>query len=157
MGAAEVWNKVKKEEAVTAICKRVAQGESLVSILRQKDKTLPSYTTFYEWVNDDKTIADRYARARDERAELLFEEILQIADETESDIYKSDGVEKVNHEAINRSKLRVDARKWVLAKMNNGKYGDKLDIDQKNTHAIDKDTAEVLKEVSKILKDESGS
>ena len=50
----------------------------------------------------------------------MFEEIIEIADESEND--KVNGV--LNSEAIQRSKLRVDARKWALSKMNPKKYGD---------------------------------
>ena len=38
-------------------------------------------------------------------------------------------LEVENKEWTNRSKLRVDARKWVASKLKPKKYGDKLDVD----------------------------
>ncbi|MBU2052465.1 hypothetical protein KKH13_04650, partial [Patescibacteria group bacterium] len=51
----------------------------------------------------------RYARARDEQADTLADEITYIAD-TEPD--------------ANKARVRVDARKWVAAKLKPKKYGD---------------------------------
>lgn len=70
-----------------------------------------------------------YARACEKRAEVIFEEILEIADEKCDDvIYNEDGTISENREFINRSRLRIDARKWMLGKMQPKKYGDKLDL-----------------------------
>nr|WP_134952469.1 hypothetical protein [Sinorhizobium meliloti] len=61
--------------------------------------------------------------------EALGDEILQIADSQEGDIIKTeDGREIVNHDAIQRAKLRVDTRKWIMSKIAPKKYGDRLDL-----------------------------
>ena len=66
-----------------------------------------------------------YTRAREVQAEIMAEEIIAIADDSAGDItIDEDGREIVNHEAIQRSRLRVDARKWVAAKLLPRKYGD---------------------------------
>jgi hypothetical protein len=53
-----------------------------------------------------------------------------IADETSGDKRSvNDEKEITDNEAIQRSKLRVDARKWVLSRMNPKKYGDRLNVD----------------------------
>ena len=73
-----------------------------------------------------------YTRARELQADRHFEDILAIADDATSDhITGADGVERINNEAVSRSKLRVETRKWVAGKMNSKKYGDKLDVDAK--------------------------
>lgn len=89
--------------------------------------TLP-HTTVLNWINDlDYT--DQYARAREQRADNIFEEILDIVDCEDHDIVlDKDGVPRVNNDVIQRDRLRVDARKWMLGKMAPKKYGDKLDI-----------------------------
>jgi hypothetical protein len=57
----------------------------------------------------------------------MAEEILEIADDGTNDTYKDDnGNERTDQEVIGRSRLRVDARKWLLAKMLPKKYGDKI-------------------------------
>src|SRR5258708_32882014 len=59
---------------------------------------------------------DQYARAREEQADKLFREIIEIADEASGDyVTTSDGKRIVDHENIQRSRLRVDARKWAAA------------------------------------------
>ena len=58
----------------------------------------------------------------------MFEDILDIADESQSDTYlDKEDIERTNHEVIARSRLRVDARKWYLSKLKPKKYGDKLE------------------------------
>jgi hypothetical protein len=73
-----------------------------------------------------------YARAKDNQADLLAEEILEIADDGSNDfmtIVKGDESYTVeNKELVNRSRLRIDARKWYAAKLRPNKYGDKLDV-----------------------------
>lgn len=64
----------------------------------------------------------------------MAEEILDIADDATNDWMadnydegKTPGYE-LNGENIQRSKLRVDTRKWLMAKMKPKRYGDKLDV-----------------------------
>lgn len=85
--------------------------------------------TFYEWIDNDKEKSKQYARAAEERADVMFEDILKIVDATEDDIIINDeGNAITNHNVIQRDRLRADARKWMLSKMIPKKYGDKLDM-----------------------------
>ena len=71
--------------------------------------------------------SEQYARAREAQADKLAEEILAIADDGRSDTYlDGEGNEKTDSEVIQRSKLRVEARKWLASKMAPKKYGDKI-------------------------------
>jgi len=107
----------------------IESGASLRSALKG-NKICSS--TFTKWVDNDDAMAGRYARATVIRADAIFEDILNIADENYKDTYvDSEGIERTDHDVIQRSKLRVDARKWVLAKMHPTKYGDKLDVTSK--------------------------
>ena len=75
---------------------------------------------------------DQYARAREEQADKLFREIIEIADDKSGDcITTSDGKRIVDHENIQRSRLRVDARKWAAARLAPRKYGDRVEHDVK--------------------------
>jgi hypothetical protein len=61
---------------------------------------------------------DQYAQAREEQADKFFREVIEIADDKSGDcITTSDGKPIVDHENIQRSRLRVDTRKWVAAKL----------------------------------------
>lgn len=86
-----------------------------------------------DWLLADENFQRNYARACEDRADKIAEEILDICDATSNDIIKDAfGNEVVNHNVIQRDKLRVDARKWLLSKMAPKKYGEKLDITTDN-------------------------
>ena len=112
------------------ICKRLAEGESLKSIC--KDNRMPSCATVLNWARDkEHAFADHYARAREIGYAILADEIMEIADDATNDYTtraKEDGAEiiVVDHDHIARSRLRVDARKWLLSKMLPKVYGDKV-------------------------------
>lgn len=106
------------------ICARMAGGESMRSISR--DDAMPAMTTMFRWLNECSVFKQQYAMAMEQRTEALFEEILEIADETSRDTIDTENGEKANSEWISRSRLRVDARKWMLSKMAPKKYGERL-------------------------------
>ena len=106
------------------VCSELALGKSRRSILDADDK-LPSASTFLDWIGADSFLAEQYAHARQMAYELLADEIVAIADEN----YTTDehGVrERLSSEAIQRNRLRVDTRKWMLSKMLPKVYGDKI-------------------------------
>ena len=121
------YSQEQKDKCFERIIEHIEEGNSLRSALDMHD--MPSSQTFYIWLNEDADKSKRYARACEERATLIFEEILDIADESHSDKkVLEDGREVVDGEVVQRSRLRIDARKWMLSKMNPKKYGDKLDM-----------------------------
>ena len=70
---------------------------------------------------------EQYARAREAQADQFAEDIIAIADDGIGDTYTdADGNERTNQDVIARSRLRVDARKWLASKMAPKRYGDKL-------------------------------
>jgi hypothetical protein len=109
------------------ICTRIGSGKSLRTICRADD--MPGARTVYQWLAAHKDFAQQYARAREQQADALAEEILEIADDGTNDTQVTeDGAVLVNHDHIARSRLRVDARKWLASKMAPKKYGDKLEL-----------------------------
>lgn len=115
------------QEIADLICERIAQGQSLRSILL--DDAMPASSTVFKWLNDIPAFSEQYARAREAQADVLFDEILTIADDGSNDSYQDeDGNPRTDHDVIARSKLRVDARKWMAGKLRPKKYGDKLAI-----------------------------
>lgn len=99
---------------------------------------MPALTTVYQWFAAHPEFAQHYARARLDQADTLADEILDISDDARNDWMERHGEEdagwQVNGEHIQRSKLRVDARKWVASKLKPGTYGDKTET----THKGDK-------------------
>lgn len=116
------FNQVKFDNIISSL----EEGHSLRKSLGFENI---SSRTFYEWINSDDELKKQYARACEERAEKIFEEILEIADKQGEDVIEVDGEVITNHNVINRARLQVDARKWMLGKMQPKKYGDKLDLD----------------------------
>lgn len=101
------------------------------SSLRQAIKGLSiSTATFYQLLDADELKKKRYARACEERAEAMFDEIIEISDNANADLTIGEkGNLVIDGEAVQRSRLKIDARKWALSKMFPKKYGDKLDVD----------------------------
>ena len=124
------WTVEKKEIAVKEILLEIMKGRSLTSILKTDERgNLPSKVTFFEWLKEDEELTNQYARATEVRADIIFDDILAIADENTNDTsINENGIEVVNNDVIQRSRLRIDARKWVLSKLNPKKFGDKTDV-----------------------------
>jgi hypothetical protein len=117
----------------TTICARIAQGESLRAVCR--DSAMPSMATVCRWLAEDATFVAAYNSARDQRADAIFEEMFAIADDGANDwMVKTYGDDQpagwaFNGEHVQRSRLRIDTRKWALSRMNPKKYGDRVQTD----------------------------
>lgn len=119
-----------KEKAIDHLLKEMEKGRSFRAIVREdKDKLrLPARNVFYDWMRKDKELPNRYALARELQADALFDELLDIADDGRNDTYVSDdGVALTNHEVLQRSRLRIDTRKWILSKMVPKTYGERVE------------------------------
>lgn len=112
------------QELADHICERISEGESLRSVCR--DANIPPAGTILRWVAQNSVFREQYDAAMEQRAEYLFEEMFEIADETKLDTIETDTGERPNAEWISRSRLRVDVRKWALSKMMPKKYGDRI-------------------------------
>ncbi|WP_259671248.1 terminase small subunit protein [Rhizobium sp. NZLR11] len=133
-----------------AICERIADGESLKGIC--EDPEMPSKATVFKWLSERDSFSDKYARAREEQADAIFDEILLIADDGRNDWMERRGEEDAgwttNGENIQRSKLRIDARKWMAGKLRPKKYGEKLEIDQTTKHELGDSVSALMSEIN---------
>ena len=118
------YSKEEKENIFNNIFDTIESGKSLRYALLQ----IPlSSKTFYEWIEEDEEKVKQYARVTELRAEALLDEMFDIVDETSHDTITTDkGQEIPNGEWMQRSRLRYDARKWLIGKLNPKKYGDKI-------------------------------
>lgn len=103
-------------EVADDICSLLASGESLNSICKRKG--FPSRNTVYRWLREYQDFRDNYARATDDRADSIFEEMLDISDNVIPD-----------NAEIAKARLKIETRKWVLSRMNPKKYSDKQSIE----------------------------
>lgn len=117
-------------ELATEICRRIAEGASLRKVCQADD--MPDKATVLRWlaIRVNTEFRDQYARARELWADGLFDETLEIADDATNDVKIVEtgdmAIEVVNHENIQRSRLRVDTRKWAAARLAPKKYGDRI-------------------------------
>lgn len=121
----------KYTEAIgTEICRRLADGESLNAIC--KDDEMPAESTVRSWALDqDHPIAANYARARELGYLKMADEMLEIADDGTRDYTQRENKDGepytvVDQDHISRSRLRVETRKWIVARMLPKIYGDKI-------------------------------
>lgn len=116
--------KTEYDPAIAAeICTRISCGESLRQICMED--RMPVHSTVYLWLLQNKQFSDNYAKAREEQADTLADEIQAIADEPPAEIVDDKGVSRVDGGWVTWQKNRVDARKWVAAKLKPKKYGER--------------------------------
>lgn len=151
MAAPEVYSK----EIALRICEEIAtSSKSLRTICDMEG--MPSVMTVLRWLSEDKEgFCAQYARAKEEQADFMAEEMIDIADDGSNDlmtITKGDqSYDLENKEVTNRSKLRIETRKWLMSKLKPKKYGDKIEVENKG-HIVAYN-AVVSKEEAKAISD----
>lgn len=135
---------VYSDELAEEICSRLEQGESLNAIC--SDAKMPDERTVRGWARDDyKGFFPKYARAREIGYLKIADELLEIADDARNDWMdkqvRGDTIRVVDEECVKRSQLRVETRKWILAKMLPKVYGDKITNEITGSLAV-KDTVD---------------
>lgn len=119
------------QEIADTICQRLAEGNSLRTICLDED--MPAKSTVLNWLlkSEHAAFMDQYTRARELQADVHVDEMPDIADDGSNDYTtktNADGstYEQVNSEHIQRSRLRIDTRKWIAERMRPKKYGAKV-------------------------------
>ena len=97
------------DEMCDTICTRLIEGESLRAICR--DAEMPSISSVMKWLRENENFSQQYARAKEDQADTLADELIAIADETKDPA---------------KARLQIDARKWAASKLKPKKYGDKV-------------------------------
>lgn len=112
------------------ICEMLANGMSLRTVC--KHEGMPDGATVFKWMRTNEDFLKQYTRAKQESSDAMAEEILDIADDGRNDwMEKQVGrttIKVPDNEVLQRSRLRVDTRKWLMAKMKPKRYGDKIDV-----------------------------
>ena len=136
------------DEIALAICDRIAHGDSLRQI--DSDDTMPSKATIMRWLTERPAFQDQYALARQAQMEHYADEIMDISDDGRNDWMERQGKEDAgwvaNGENIQRSRLRVDTRKWLMSKLYPKVYGDNkhMTVDVMHKSPLDELTDEQL-------------
>lgn len=116
------------QEIADRICAQLSAGMSLRTVCKAED--MPDAATVYRWLRTQSEFCEQYTRAKEDAADAFAEEMLDIADEASNDwmeVHDKDNPGyRFNGEHVNRSRLRVDTRKWIASKLKPKKYGDRV-------------------------------
>jgi hypothetical protein len=115
-------------ELARKICRAIATTTDSMTIICKQNPDFPSKKVIWEWRFDYEDFRNLYIEAKRQQADLLAEEINDIADNDSQDriINEATGREVANTEYIARSRLRVDTRKWIACKLLPKVYGEKV-------------------------------
>lgn len=141
------------QELADAICAEISHGYSLRTIC--KAEAMPCVATIFNWFRTQPGFVEQYEKAKAEQADALAEEMLDIADDGTNDWMEKqnkDGskYEVLNAEHVQRSRLRVDTRKWIASKLKPKKYGDRTILQG------DKDADPIKHSITSILSEIDG-
>lgn len=128
VGRPQAWS----QDMADALCADLASGMSLRTACLADDR--PAMSTVFKWIRTIPEFSQQYDKAKAESADALAEEILDIADDGTNDWMEArtkDGEVRMvlDKENVQRSRLRVDARKWIASKLKPKKYGDKTEVE----------------------------
>ena len=104
-------------EVFRKICDLLEEGKSLRQATVIENISLGAFTNY---ISDDRTRQEQYARSRDIGTDAMADEMLAVACNNSKD--------EKTPQAIQRDRLIVDTYKWTLARRNPKKYGDRLDV-----------------------------
>ena len=98
------------KKKMQVVCDELAKGKSLRSIC-DSDPAMPHWVTVLQAVQRDEEIYELYARARAIGAEILADEMFDIARQplTEKD-------RSMANAEVQRRRVQIDTMKWVYAR-----------------------------------------
>lgn len=121
------------------ICSQLAEGKSMRTVCLAED--MPDKATVFRWLRTMPTFCDQYTRAKEESADALVEEMLDISDDASNDWMERNAGDNAgwlaNGDHIQRSRLRVETRKWIAAKLKAKRYGEKVEHTGSVAHTYD--------------------
>jgi hypothetical protein len=121
-----------RARALSIVFKRIARGDSVIAVCKGGNGA-PGFSTFWDWIAEDKQQLALYEAAMVMRAHVFAEQLTAMADDSTGDYVTrvdKDGNEYtvINPDNIQRSKLMVNTRQWIVSKLIPRKYGDKLTL-----------------------------
>lgn len=130
----KIWDMETIEQILVTIAMN-EKGGYLKSII--EDMGLEP-STFYQLVLKDPEIRQMYDEARQIQAEIQADEMRAIAEDGRNDSYVDDrGRTRVDHDVVQRSKLRIDTLKWTMSKLHYKRFGDKIQQDVNANIVVD--------------------
>ncbi|MGL6078160.1 hypothetical protein [Methyloversatilis discipulorum] len=104
------------------ILERIANGESLAAALRKPG--MPSYALAKIHLRSDPALREAYDQAIEDRAALLAEELIELADTP-----IPEGLDPASRSAwVQHLRVRLDTRKWIASRVYRQLYGDRVEV-----------------------------
>lgn len=127
---ADAWHEwIARPGAESELMHLIATGTSLNRFITERGF---AYNTVRDWIDKSPERSAKYARAREDRADHFADEIVAIGDEaTVEDVLDANGEVvgvRFDATAVARNRLRVDARKWIAARMKPRVYGERTTV-----------------------------
>ncbi len=124
------WPDDRIEELLT----HVAGGATMTDAAERMELMDGELDQFRQLVVHDEAISGLYDEARKLQAESWADEMVDIADDATNDTYETtdrsgNTIQKTDHEVVNRSKLRIGTRQWLMARMHHERFGDRIQQD----------------------------
>lgn len=115
------------------IAARLCDGETLTEIC--KTPGMPTRQCVHKWRMRIPAFDDLYLRARAVGMESMSDDLLTIADDDTGDLLPDGSPNSAN---VQRSRLMVDSRKFLMAKLAPKIYGDRVEVEHSGTvdHAV---------------------
>ena len=121
-----IWNRNEwPMEKIESVLAEIALGKTVRQAFDAADIDRKHLGSMYRILLKDKAIRSLYDEARELASESMADEIVDISDSRSTD-RDEDG--KINHEVINRDRLRVDTRKFLMGRYVPKRFGDNKHI-----------------------------
>lgn len=133
-----VKGELRTPENAAIIIEHLENGESVCEIANHILGCTDA--AILKWASTDAEFGKEYARARGLGYLKMADEIVQIADDSGHDARLVDGLIVIDGESVQRARLRVDTRKWLLSKMLPKVYGEKSEVQIKIPEDVDAKT-----------------
>lgn len=136
------------KELADEVCSQLSEGKSMRTVC--KDTKLPSSRTLFRWLRTNEEFCQQYTRAKEESADALTDEMLDIADNATNDYMEEigkDGQSKgyqLNGDHVRRSTLRIETRKWLASKLKPKRYGNNISVAVKESKEFSKENLDEL-------------
>lgn len=119
---------IEYEQIFERVVEDIYRGRSLQSLI-EDDHRVVSYEDFLRWIKRDTQRHERFKEAQEMRTEFIAGEILEIADGVGA-------IDPTSNDTVNRDKLRIDTRKWLMGAHNRKRYGESKSIELGGTISI---------------------
>lgn len=128
-----------RQRVMELVCNEIANSDKSLEVICGGIPDAPTGRTISRWLVDDDSLCQVYARAKERQADYLAAQILELSDQCRMGTRTTDRdgkIEIVTADMVERSRLQIDARKWLAAKLAPRKYGDRVQVETSTTLTI---------------------